>query len=301
MIDLNALAVFVSVVEAGSFTGGAAALGLPKGSVSRKISGLEAELGVRLINRTTRKLSLTDMGRVYYEQCRDGLHKLDAAHRLIGETQSVPRGVLRISAPADTGVGGLTDWIAAYLKRYDQAKIEVVLSDRYVDLIEQRIDLAFRAGRLQDSTFVARKLVTTTRVLCASPDYLKRRGAPKIVDDLRAYDGIVHGNQVDGTVWVLHGPEGEVSVPVGGRIAGHNMRLVLNAALAGLGIALIPQTIARDGIASGRLRQVLKSYASPEQGLYAIYPSGRQLSANIRAFLDIAVEMIEAEREAFRI
>ncbi len=292
MHDLNALAVFVSVVEAGSFTGGAAELGLPKGSVSRKISGLEAALGVRLINRTTRKLSLTDVGRAYYEQCRKGLGELEAAHRLTDETQSVPTGVLRISAPADTGTGGLTGWIETYLRRYDQAKVELVLSDRYVDLIAERIDLAFRAGRLKDSSFVARRLMTNRRVLCASPSYLKRYGVPTSLDDLSAHDGIVHGDSVAGAVWRLNGPEGEVSIPVKGRVAGHNMRVVISAALAGLGIALIPDAIVRGDVKAKRLVRVLDQYAGPEQGLYAVYPSSRQLSANVRAFLDIVVESI---------
>jgi DNA-binding transcriptional LysR family regulator len=137
VIDLNALAVFAQVVEAGSFTGGARALGLPKGSVSRKISGLEAALGVRLLHRTTRKLSLTEVGRAYYAQCRKGLVELDAANQLVKETRSVPSGTLRISAPADFGGGGLADWVEAFLKRYDQVRIELVLSDRYVDLIER--------------------------------------------------------------------------------------------------------------------------------------------------------------------
>ncbi len=298
MHDLNALAIFVSVVEAGSFTGGAAALGLPKGSVSRKISGLEAALGVRLINRTTRKLSLTDVGRAYYEQCRKGLGELEAAHRLIDETQSVPTGVLRISAPADTGTGGLTGWIETYLRRYDQAKIELVLSDRYVDLIAERIDLAFRAGRLKDSSFVARRLMTNRRVLCASPGYLKRNGVPTSLDDLSTHDGIVHGDSVAGAVWRLHGPEGEVSIPVNGRVAGHNMRVVISAALAGLGVALIPDAVAHSDIKAKRLVRVLDQYAGPELGLYAVYPSSRQLSANVRAFLDIVVESINTSRQA---
>lgn len=206
MIDLNALAIFVSVVEAGSFTGGAKALGLPKGSVSRKISSFEATLGVRLLHRTTRKLSPTEIGSAYYEQCRRGVVELNAANQSVGDTQSVPMGVLRISAPADFGGGGLSDWVEAFLKRHEQAKVELVLSDHYVDLIEQRIDLAFRSGRLRDSSFIARKLGPARRVLCASPDYLGRRGEPEIPGDLEDHDGVIYGRSVEGTAWRLRGP-----------------------------------------------------------------------------------------------
>lgn len=291
MIDLNALAVFAGVVEAGSFTGGAQALGLPKGSVSRKISALEAALGVRLLHRTTRKLSLTEVGRAYYEQCRKGLVELDAANELVKETRSVPTGTLRISAPAEFGGSGLGDWVEAFLRRYDQVKVELVLSDRYVDLIEQRIDLAFRTGRLRDSSFIARKLGPTRRVLCASPDYLGRRGQPEDLDDLRGHDTIIYGPSVEGAVWHLSGPDGDTAVQVKGRLASDSMTFVVRAALFGLGIALVPETFARTEFDTGRLTPVLERYATAGQGVFAVYPSNRHLAANVRAFLDLVLEM----------
>jgi DNA-binding transcriptional LysR family regulator len=293
MIDLNALAVFVSVVEAGSFTGGAKALGLPKGSVSRKISGLEAQLGVRLLHRTTRQLSLTGLGRAYYEQCRRGLIELEAANELIGDATSEPRGVLRVSGPADTGVGGLGDWVNAFLKRYDQVKVELVLSDQYVDLIEQRIDLAFRSGRLRDSSYIARRLGPAKRVLCASPGYLAERGKPAVPDDLQGHDCVLFGSSLESSVWRLSGPEGEVAIPVTARVAGDGMGYVLHAALSGLGVALLPEAFAGAEIAAGRLTHVLDQYATTGQGMFAIYPSNRHLSANVRAFIDLVIEMTE--------
>lgn len=291
MVDLNALTVFVSVVDAGSFTGGATALGLPKGSVSRKISGLEAALGVRLLNRTTRKLSLTEIGRAYYEQCRKGLNELDEAARLVDQTVATPSGLLRISAPAEFGGGGLGDWVDIYLKRYDKTTVELVLSDLYVDLINQRIDLAFRSGRLDDSSFVARKLGPARRVLCASTDYLNRRGTPRVPGDLVEHDAIVYGPSVEGAIWRLDGPERDISVPLRARVAVDSMSFVLHAVRAGLGIGLVPESIARDDIKAGRLTRILDRYATEGQGIYAMYPSNRQLSANVRAFLDIVVEM----------
>lgn len=292
MIDLNALAAFVSVVDAGSFTAGAQASGLPKGSVSRKISSLEAELGVRLLHRTTRKLSLTEIGRTYYSLCRSGLSEIELANRLVNQSQSVPGGVLRISAPADSGISKLGEWVAAYLQKYEDTKVELVLSDQYVDMIEQRIDLAIRSGRLRDSSFVARKLAATHRILCASPEYLADRGIPSLLADLEHHDCIIHGHSVTGATWILEGPEGEISVPVPGRIAGHSMGLVLDLACAGLGIALVPHSVAAGEIAANRLVHVLTSHGGPEQGLYAIYPSQRQMSVNVRAFLDLVVEQI---------
>ena len=291
MIDLNALAVFVAVVEAGSFTGGAKALGLPKGSVSRKISGLEASLGVRLLNRTTRKLSPTAVGRTYYERCKRGLHEIDAANQSLNETRSVPRGVLRIAAPIDFGAGGLGDWVVAFLKRYDEARVELVLSDRYVDLIEQRIDLAFRTGAFQDLSFVSRKLGPSRRVLCGSSDYLRRRGEPHTPDDLREHRGVVYGNSVEGAVWRLRGPDGDIVISVDAIVAVDSMNFVLQAALSGLGLALLPEAIARAAIDAGQLRRVLDGYATVGQGVFAVYPSHRQLSPNVRAFLDLVVEM----------
>ena len=295
MMDLNALSIFAAVVEAGSFTGAARTLGIPKGSVSRKVSGLERTLGVRLLHRTTRKLSLTEVGRTYYEQCRKGLDELETASRLVDEVQSAPKGVLRVSAPTGFGGGGLGNWVEAYLKLYDQAKVELVLSDQYVDLIEQRIDLAFRTGRLRDSSYIARKLGPAQRVLCASPDYLARRGAPESPDDLRYHDGIFYGSSTEGAAWHLSGPDGDISVPIDARVAVDSMGYVMQAAQSGLGVALLPAAMAGPKIKSGRLQRVLNAYATSGQGFYAVYPSNRQLSVNVRAFLDLVVEKIETQ------
>lgn len=289
-MDLNALAIFVSVAEAGSFTAGAEALGLPKGSVSRKVSRLEAALGVRLLHRSTRKISLTDIGRDYYEQCRRGLAEFDAADRLISETRSAPSGNLRISAPVDFARGGLADWVAKYLTHNERTSVELVLSDHYVDLIDQRIDLAFRTGLLRDSSFIARKLGSARRVLCASPDYLERNGTPQTVSELQRHQCIIHGTSISANSWRLSGPEGEVFVPVKARVAGDSMSFASHAAQSGLGIALLPEAIVRAQTQSGTLTRVLQPYATVGQGLYAIYPSNRQLSANVRAFLDIVIE-----------
>ncbi len=292
MIDLNALAVFAGVVKAGSFTAGAKALGIPKGSVSRKISSLEAALDVRLLHRTTRKLSLTEVGRAYYEQCCKGLAELNAANQLVDETRSVPRGTLRISAPAGFADGGLADWVGEFLNRYDHTKVELLLSDQKIDLVEQRIDLAFRTGKMRDSSFIARKLIPARRILCASADYLSHRNQPKNLDDLRNHDSVVHGTSVEGAVWRLRGPEGGVSVRVNARVASDNMTYVLRAALSGQGVALLPEDLARTEFRTGRLKPVLDEYATSEMGVFAIYPSDRHLSTNVRAFLDLVLEMI---------
>ncbi len=289
-IDLNALAVFAQVAEAGNFTQGAQALGVPKGSVSRKISALEAALGVRLLNRTTRKVSLTDIGRLYYEQCRKGLDELEAAARLIDASRATPRGTLRISAPADFGGGRFGGLVEEFLKVHEQVNIELLLSDDYVDLIEQRIDLAFRSGTLADSTLIARRLGPTRRILCASPDYLALRGTPETLEELQNHDGIVHGRTVDNAHWRLSGPTGAISVRVNARVAANGMSFLRSLALRGLGIVLYPEVIARDDIARGRLRRVLEEYASAESAIYALYPSGRHVSPNVRAFLDMAAE-----------
>ena len=288
MVDLNSLAVFAEVAEAGNFTRGAAALGMPKGSISRKISALEADLGVRLLNRTTRRVSLTEIGQRYYEQCRRGLDELLVADQLIDASRAAPRGTLRISAPADFDTGGFGDLVETFLKTYDDVRIELLLSDDYVDLIEQRVDLAFRSGALDDSSLIARRLGSTRRILCASPEYLARHGTPEVLDDLQDHSCIVHGKAVDNAVWRLEGPDGAVSLRVQARVAANGMRFLRTLALRGLGIVLYPESIAEVEIARGRLQRVLDDYATAEIGLYAIYPSGRHLSPNVRAFLDMA-------------
>lgn len=285
-MNLNDIAVFLRVAEAGSFTRAARTLGLPKTTVSRKVAGLETALGVRLIHRTTRSVSLTDAGNRYYRACSEGLARLEAASATMSGTTQVPSGTIRVSAPADFGNYFLADLVAEFLRQHERVRIELVLTDASLNLVEERIDLAFRTGRLPDSSLVARKLGPADRVLCASPRYLDAAGVPRRVADLRHHDCIVFGASLDNATWTIDGPGGARSVPVKGRIAVNVMAFAMRAAVAGLGIAHLPAALAARDIEAGRLKVVLPGFAAARGGVYAVYPSSRHVPAAVTAFVD---------------
>jgi len=288
VVDLNAVAAFVAVADAGTFSGGADAIGIPKGSISRKISQLEDTLGVRLFHRTTRKVTLTDVGKSYYRRCRRGIDELGAATSVVGERVATPSGTLRISAPAAFGGDVFAGLISTYLTTYPRTRIELLLSDAFVDLIQERIDLAFRFGELKDSSLIARKLSSTRRIVCASPDFLKKHGVPGRPDALSEFDCIVHSAALAGQIWRLIAQNGaEATVAVRPRLAVQSITMVVNAAIAGLGLALVPEGAVQKELLSGRLVHVLREHATQNQGLFAIYPSSKQLSVNVRSFMEL--------------
>ena len=291
-MDMNDVAVFVKVVEAGSFTGAAKLLKQPKTTVSRKVARLEEALGARLLQRTTRSVSLTDTGQRFYRACSDALAAIDTATRSVGEEHGVPSGTIRVSAPADAYF--LSEIVAAFLARYERMKVEVVLTDARLNLIEQGIDLAFRAGPLEDSTLVARRLVTSRRICCAGPAYLEKRGAPMVPSDLKDHDCIIYRGRVDGATWTLDGKDGPETVVVRGRLAADTMRFVIDAAVAGIGIARVPAGMVSENILDGSLTTVLDDFARKQTGMFVVYPSGRHLSAAVRAFVELAIARIAA-------
>lgn len=223
------------------------------------------------------------------------MDELDAANQLIDETVAVPKGVLRISAPAAFGEGAFTKWVATFLKTYPETRVETLLSDNFLDLIEHRIDIAFRFGELQDSTLIARKLTTMRHILCASPTYLETHGTPEGIEQLQQHVSVVHSASLGDSSWSLIGPDGrEATALTTPRLAGRSMELVRNAALSGLGIALLPENLAKQALDLGHLIRVLPGFTSPEQGFYGLYPSSRQLSISVKAFLNI-VDVTELE------
>lgn len=292
MVDLNDVAIFARVVEAGSFTGAARLLGLPKTSVSRRIAELERQVGVRLLHRTTRSLRPTDVGRVYYEQSSAALRSIEAANEQLAEARAEPSGTIRVSAPVGFAGFFLMQTVFEFLESYPKASVELLLTDDRLNLVEAGIDLAFRTGALTDSTLVARKLGASHKVLCASPEYLARRGAPEHPADLKAQDCIIAGSAIAGAQWVLEGPGGTETVAVNGRIAANTMEIATAAVLRGFGIAQLPASAAAPAIADGRLRRVLPDYASAVGGVYALYPSSRHLSPAVKAFVELAAERL---------
>lgn len=292
MIDLNDIAVFARVVEAGSFTAAARLLAMPKTTVSRRIAALEREVGVRLLQRTTRSLNMTDAGRLYYEQSSQALRLIEEANLRLAEASAEPSGTIRISAPVGFGAYFLNRAVVEFLEIYPKTKVELRLTDDKLNLVEDGIDLAFRTGVLQDSTLIARKLGSTHRHLCASPDYLERHGAPEAPADLAHHHCVIAGPSAAGAHWVLDGPQGQETVTVSGRFAANEMQAVVAAAIAGYGIAQLPYGMADALIGEGRLRRVLGDHTTPAGGLYVLYPSSRHLSPLVKAFIDLATERI---------
>lgn len=292
MIDLNDIVVFARVVEAGSFTAAARQLAMPKTTVSRRIATLEREVGVRLLQRTTRSLNLTDAGRLYFEQSSQGLRTIEEANLRLAEARAEPSGTIRISAPVGFGGHFLIRAVVDFLALYPKTNVELRLTDDRLNLVEDGIDLAFRTGILQDSTLIARKLGSTHRLLCASPDYLARHGTPQSPADLTHHQCVIAGASASGAHWVLEGPHGQETVMVAGRFAANEMQAVVAAAHAGFGIAQLPQAIAEGLIQEGRLQHVLEDYTTPAGGLHALYPSSRHLSPLVKAFIELASERI---------
>ena len=292
MFDLNDVVVFARVVEAGSFTAAARLLAMPKTTVSRRLAALEREVGVRLLQRTTRSLSMTDAGRLYYEQSSQALRAIEQANLRLAEARAEPSGTIRISAPVGFGAYFLNHAVVDFLEMYPKTKVELRLTDDKLNLVEDGIDLAFRTGVLQDSTLIARKLGSTHRLLCASSDYLARHGVPEGPSDLARHDCVIAGPSVANAHWMLEGPRGQKMVTVSGRFAANEMQAVVAAAVAGYGIAQLPHAVAEALIDEGRLRRVLEGYATPAGGLYVLYPSSRHLSPLVKAFIDLASERI---------
>ena len=295
MLDLNDIMVFARVVEAGSFTAAARVLAMPKTTVSRRIAALERELGVRLLQRTTRSLNMTDAGRLYYEQSSQALRTIEEANLRLAETRAEPLGTIRISAPVGFAGQYLTPAVIEFLAIYPKTGVELRLTDDRLNLVEDGIDLAFRTGVLPDSTLIARKLGSTFRLLCASPDYLARCGTPQALADLAHHHCVIAGQSATGAHWALDGPDGQETVTVAGRFAANEMQAVATAALAGYGIAQLPGAMAEPFIRERRLVRVLGDYTTQAGGLYVLYPSSRFLSPLVKAFVDLAADRISKQ------
>lgn len=305
MAHLENVAVFVAVVEQGSFAGAAARLRVPPTTVSRRVRHLEDRLGARLLNRTTRSLSLTEAGERYFEACRAGLGMIEEADRAAEGTQVEPAGTIRLSAPVNFAAALFTDIVAAFMTEYPQVKVELLLTDDRVDLLRARIDVAVRTGELADSSLVARKIGMARRLYCASPAYLATRGTPRQPTDLAEHDCIVSGDSIERVSWTFVRDGQTQTIPVNGRVAANVMSFCTLAAVAGLGVAQLPEGLARAEIAAGRLVEILSAYRQDRGGIYLLFPSNRHMSAAVRAFVEhverwIAVPPSQRGRRARR-
>jgi DNA-binding transcriptional LysR family regulator len=287
-MDLNELLVFTRVVQAGSFTAAARRLKMPKSSVSRKVSDLEERIGARLLHRTTRKLGLTDAGRIYFERAAPIVSDIEQADQAVGESQAAPRGLLRVTAPLSFALLG--PMVASFLERYPEVRVELVCADRVVNLVEEGFDVAIRAGRLVDSTLIARRLGAMKRVLVASAGYLKRHPRLKSPADLEKHACIAFGSAPTPTLWTLHSGEKKVDVRVPARLSANDMDMMVDAARAGIGIAWLPEHLVSVELAKGRLKRLLSDWSSPETPVHAVYPSARHLSQKVSAFVELLRE-----------
>lgn len=290
MSRLDEMEVFAEVVEAGGFTAAARRLSLSKSAVSKQVTRLEDRLGVRLLNRTTRRLSLTEAGATFHAACRRVLEEAETAERAVSNLSTAPRGVLKLNAPMSFGFLHLSGAIPAFHARFPQIAIEAVMNDRFVDLIDEGYDVALRIGDLRDSSLVARRIAPCRNVLCASPAYLDRRGRPQRADDLARHDCLLYANTANPREWTLLGPRGRDSVTVAGPLTANNGDLLCAAALGGMGIAKLPTFIVGPCLRDGRLEVVLPDHPVPEQGIHAVYPHSRNLSLKVRVFVDFLAE-----------
>jgi DNA-binding transcriptional LysR family regulator len=285
-VDLNDIIVFTKVAETHSFTGAGEQLGLPKSTVSRKLAQLEERLGVRLVQRTTRKLALTDIGQAYYERCARIVADLAAADQLVTDMQDTPRGRIRITAPIDLSATYLGAIIAEFLAAHPDINVELEATDRIVDLIEEGFDIAVRFGALPESTLIARRLCSVDGVLCAAPKYLARRGAPATVEELDDHERVLFTPNARAQSWTLL--HGDASFEFGrpAHFASNNIDAVRDAAVAGAGIALLTDFKVAADIASGALVSILPDWRGRASDVNAVYPARQNLPPRLTLFLD---------------
>jgi len=283
-MDLNEILVFARVVQAGSFTSAAAELGMPKSTVSRKVSDLEERLKSRLLQRTTRKLSLTDVGRTYYDYCARIVGEIEDGERAVSRLQESPRGLLRVTAPVN--VAFLGPIVSDYLKRYPEVRLELFCTALAVDLVEERFDLGIRAGTLADSTLIARSLGSVRWFLVATPAYLKRRGRPRSPDDLKKHDCLLFGAGIDNAGVRLENADTSVQVALSARLMVTDMDVLHAVAAAGLGIALLPASRCAEDLRARRLERVLADWNAPSTPVHVVYPSTRHLSPKVKTFVE---------------
>ncbi len=286
MDRLAAMQTFLRVVERGGFTAAAEDVRLSRAMVSKHIQDLEEHLGARLLNRTTRRVSLTEVGRVYYERCTQIMAEIAETEDAVGALQARPRGRLRVNAPVSFGVLHLAAAVTLYMAANPEVTVELTLDDRVVDLIEDGYDLAIRIARLADSSLIARRLAPCRMVLCAAPAYLARHPAPRHPDDLAAHNCLGYPYSQTRGEWRFDSPSGSVAVPVRGTFQANNGDALRVAALHGAGIALLPSFIAGADIAAGKLHCLLPGFDIPELAIHAVYPHSRHLSPKVRSFVD---------------
>jgi DNA-binding transcriptional LysR family regulator len=294
MDKLTSMKVFERVAKAGSFIGGARELGISRAMATKHIMHLESELGTRLFNRTTRSLSLTDMGASYLERCSQVLLDIEDMESAITHLQTEPRGILKISAPPVIGGTHIARAVAEFLKRYPELKVELILQSAHGDLIDDGIDIAIYLGELEDTSMVARKLAHSSMVVCGSPEYLERYGTPKTPEDLIHHSCLVNWASAPQNKWKFKSKLGFTTINVSGKMQSNVAEAIRVAAISGLGLVMIATYVVQRDIEKGKLKTVLEEYTLPPLEIYAVYPHRKYLSAKVRFFLDFLHEWLQS-------
>ena len=292
---LGPMRAFVRVVEAGSFTAVATEQNTTQPTISRQVAALEDHLGARLLTRTTRALTLTDDGRAFYEHALRVLEAVGEAENAVGRRQAKPTGTLRLAVPVVLGRRHIVPRLARFLARYPEVSIDLAMSDGFVDLVEQGIDLAIRVGEITDQSLVARKIVAVRRITVASPAYLAAKGTPRRPDDLNRHDCIVYTRLATGNRWHFESKDGPLSVTVSGRYRVDNSEAVREGVVSGLGIAVIPAFAFGDEIGRGDVKVLLEAFEPKPLPLNAVYASRRYVPPRVRAMIDFLTHELEID------
>lgn len=292
--SLSDIAVFVHVVRSGSFTAAAERLGMSKSVVSKYVTRLEDRLGARLLNRTTRRLSMTEVGQAFYERSQRALGEIEEAEAEVSRLQGEPRGELRLSSPMSFGIGHVAPLLPAFQQRYPDLAVDMVLDDRKTDLVDEGFDVAIRIGELPDSSLVARRLGPCCHVVCGSPEYFARKGVPQSPEELGEHPALIYRYQDAPSEWRLLDSDGNYhQVAINSRLQMNNSLALREALLRGGGVTLTPTFVVGADIQSGRLMAVLTSYKTLEVSIYAVYPQRKHLSPKVRAFVDFLSDHIK--------
>jgi DNA-binding transcriptional LysR family regulator len=295
-MDLNRALTFARVVEDGGFTAAARTLHVPKSSVSRSVALLEQELGVLLLQRSTRKVELTEAGRLFYDRASRALAALEDAQSAVSDLQGSLRGSIRVTAPTDAGVWLVAPLVARFVARHPAVHVDALLTTRVVDLVGEGVDFAFRAAKITDASFIARRLATRELHLYAAPSYLARRSPPARVEELAAHDCVLFRGDHGRARWTLTGPDGEESVEVRGPINVDDFVFVHQATLFGAGIGLLPAFLGGPSVERGELARVLPAYRGPTTTWHLVYPSSRYLPRRAVAFRDFILSELGETR-----
>lgn len=292
MDKLTSMNVFVRVARAGSFAGGARELGISRAMATKHIMQLEGSLGTRLFNRTTRSLSLTDVGASYLERCQQVLLDVEEMESAVTHLQTEPRGVLKISAPPVIGASHITRAISEFLKIHSDLTVDLILQSSPGDLIDEGIDVAIYLGVLDDTSMVARKLASSSMVVCGSPEYLSRYGVPQTPEDLLNHSCLVNWASSPRNKWQFKSESGQTIISVSGRMQANVADAIRVAAIDGLGLVMLASYVVGRDIEKGKLKAVLENYTLPPLDIHAVYPHRKYLSAKVRRFLDFLQEWL---------